>query len=194
MMLSKAELRKAALARRRAVPQDQRDAFAGRLALEGVNIARRAIVKNVAAYLPVGAEADTSLLLAALDYHQFITLLPVTQALRTPLVFRRWREGQMLVEGPMRLREPSARLPEAVPDLTYVPLAAFDRRGYRIGYGAGHYDATLAWLRKTHPGPAIGIAYACQEIERVPEEPHDQPLDFVLTEHELIDCSLEWTK
>ena len=123
----------------------------------------------------------------------FVTLLPVTQGRGVPLVFRRWREGQMLVDGPMGLLEPSARLPEMVPDFTFVPLACFDRRGYRIGYGAGHYDATLAALRMSHPGPAVGIAFACQEIGRVPEEDHDQPLDFVLTEKELIDCSLAWT-
>ena len=133
------------------------------------------------------------MLIAALDYHQFTTLLPVTQERGIPLIFRRWREGQMLVDGPMGLREPSARLPEGVPDLTFVPFAAFDRRGFRIGYGAGHYDATLASLRMSHAGPAIGIGYACQEVERVPEEDHDQPLDFVLTEKELIDCSLAWT-
>ena len=92
----------------------------------------------------------------------------------------------------MGLREPSVRLPEGVPDLTFVPLAAFDRRGYRIGYGGGHYDATLAALRMSHPGPAIGIAFSVQEIERVPEEDHDQPLDLILTESELIDCSLAW--
>ena len=99
----------------------------------------------------------------------------------------------MLVEGPMGLQEPSARLPEIVPDFLFVPLACFDRRGYRIGYGAGHYDATLAALRMTHPCPAVGIAFACQEIDRVPEEPHDQPLDLILTETELVDCSLAWS-
>ncbi len=192
MQNAKSELRKAALARRKAVPADVRQAFAERLAIEGVKIARRAIVKNVAVFLPIGSEPDTRLLLAALDYHQFNTLLPVTQEPGVPLVFRRWREGQLLIEGPMGLREPSVRLPESVPDLTFVPLAAFDRRGYRIGYGGGHYDATLAALRMSHPGPAIGIAFSVQEIERVPEEGHDQPLDFVFTETAMIDCSLAW--
>ena len=77
---SKADLRKAALERRKAVPQAVRDAFAEKLAVEGVQMARRAIVRNVAVFLPIGSEVDTRLLLAALDYHQFATLLPVTQA------------------------------------------------------------------------------------------------------------------
>ena len=194
MPLSKSELRKAALARRKAVMPPERAAFAERLAIEGVQIARRAMAKNVAVFWPIGSEPDTRLLLAALDYHQFTTLLPVTQEPGAPLIFRRWREGQLLLEGPIGLSEPSARLPEGVPDLTFVPLAAFDRRGFRIGYGGGHYDATLAALRSARPGPAIGIAYACQEIEQVPQEDHDQPLDFELTEKELIDCALAWTK
>lgn len=190
---SKAELRKQALARRKAVSADVREAFAGRLALEGVKLARRAIVKNVSAYWPIGSEADPRLLLAALDYHQFSALLPVTQARGESLIFRRWREGQLLIDGPMGLKEPSRHLPEAVPQMLFVPLAAFDRRGFRIGYGAGHYDVTLARLRARGPAPAIGVAFACQEIPRVPEEDHDQPLDFVLTENELIDCALAWT-
>ena len=194
MEKSKADWRKDALARRMAVAPEIRAAFAEKLAIEGVKLARRAIVRNVAAFFPIGSEPDTRMLLAALDYHQFTTLLPVTQEKGLPLIFRRWREGQLLLEGPMGLREPSARLPEGVPDLTFVPLAAFDRRGFRIGYGGGHYDATLAALRMSGTGPAIGIAFACQEIGRVPEEDHDQPLDFVLTESELIDCSLAWTK
>ncbi|MBM3608532.1 MAG: 5-formyltetrahydrofolate cyclo-ligase [Alphaproteobacteria bacterium] len=189
----KAALRKQALARRKAVSQEAREAFAGRLAIEGVKLARRAIVKNVSAYWAIGLEADPRLLMAALDYHQFSALLPVTQPQGEPLIFRRWREGQRLIEGPMGLMEPSRYLPEAVPQMLFVPLAAFDRRGFRIGYGAGHYDVTLAHLRARGPAPAIGIAFACQEIPRVPEEVHDQPLDFVLTENELIDCSLAWT-
>ncbi len=193
MSLTKAELRKQALARRKAVPAEIRQSFAEALAIEAVALARKAMARTVAGFLPIGSEPDTRMMLAALDYHQFVTLLPVTQDRGVPLVFRRWREGQVLVEGPMGLLEPSARLPEMVPDFTFVPLSAFDRRGFRIGYGAGHYDATLAALRMSHPGPAVGIAFACQEIERVPEEDHDQPLDFILTEKGLIDCSLAWT-
>jgi 5-formyltetrahydrofolate cyclo-ligase len=68
-----------------------------------------------------------------------------------------------------------------------VPLAAFDRSGHRIGYGAGHYDYTLAHLRKTKAIIAIGIAFAAQEIEQVPALSHDVALDYVLTEKQLFD-------
>lgn len=189
---SKTELRKASLSKRKAVAESTREAFAERMAIEGVQIARRAFVRTIAAYWPIGSEADTRALLTALAYHEFITCLPVTPPKGNPLIFRCWTNGQPMVEGPMDLLEPAPTLREITPDLLFVPLAAFDRRGYRIGYGGGYYDRTLAHLRATHPGPAIGLAFACQEIERVPEEDHDQPLDMILTENELIDCALAW--
>ena len=89
--------------------------------------------------------------------------------------------------GPLGILEPSPAATEVVPDIILVPLAAFDRRGHRIGYGAGHYDHTLAHLRKIKPIAAIGFAFAAQEIEAVPALQHDAALDFVLTETEVID-------
>ena len=71
--------------------------------------------------------------------------------------------------------------------LLIVPLLAFDRRGHRIGYGAGYYDMTLAKLRAMKTVTAIGIAFAAQEVDTVPITPRDAPLDFVLTERETID-------
>ena len=70
----------------------------------------------------------------------------------------------------------------------FTPLAAFDRRGHRIGFGAGHYDRTLARLRAKGPIHAVGVAYSVSEVEAAPDEPHDEPLDFILTEKELIDA------
>ena len=68
-----------------------------------------------------------------------------------------------------------------------VPLAAFDRAGHRIGYGAGYYDMTIARIRAMKPVTAIGLAFAAQEADKVPAEPHDAPLDLVLTEKDVID-------
>ncbi|HEY8579817.1 MAG TPA: 5-formyltetrahydrofolate cyclo-ligase [Beijerinckiaceae bacterium] len=188
----KPALRRAALARRAEVSAQAREAFALDLARRGVELARRAFARNVAVFWPIGTEVDTLPLLAALDYHEFVTGLPVAGAMGTPLVFRRWRQGQPLTEGAMRIPEPPASAPQMRPDLLFVPLAAFDRRGFRLGYGGGYYDATLARLRAAGGAPAIGLAFACQEIARVPEEAHDEPLDLVLTETETIDCALAW--
>ena len=88
----------------------------------------------------------------------------------------------------MGLREPLADAEIVEPDLLFVPLACFDRRGHRIGYGAGHYDRTLGGLRARGPIHAVGVAYSVCEVEAVPDEPHDQRLDFILTESELIDA------
>ena len=158
----KPTLRRAALARRAALDEATREAFALDLARRGVEFARRALARNVAVFWPIGTEPDTMPLLAALDYHEFATGLPIAGAMGTPLTFRRWRQGQPLREGAMRIPEPTASAPELRPDLVFVPIAAFDRRGYRLGYGGGFYDATLARQRAARPVPAIGIAFACQ--------------------------------
>ena len=72
-----------------------------------------------------------------------------------------------------------------------VPLAAFDRTGHRIGYGAGYYDMTIARIRAMKSVTAIGIAFSAQEIDRVPATERDERLDLVLTEREVIDCREE---
>jgi 5-formyltetrahydrofolate cyclo-ligase len=84
--------------------------------------------------------------------------------------------------GPLGILEPSPAATEIIPDIMLVPLAAFDRLGHRIGYGAGHYDYTLAHLRKVKPIAAIGLAFSAQEIKAVPALQHDVALDYVLTE------------
>ena len=88
--------------------------------------------------------------------------------------------------GQFGLSEPSNELPEAFPDFLFVPLLAFDRRGHRIGFGAGYYDMTLAKLRATQRVTAIGIAFSAQEVLYVPTEDHDAPLDGLLTEREIL--------
>ena len=73
------------------------------------------------------------------------------------------------------------------PAILLVPLAAFDRRGHRIGYGRGYYDRAIAALKQAgHRPQLIGLAFACQEVSRVPAEAHDEPLDGIATEGGLI--------
>ena len=106
---------------------------------------------------------------------------------RPVAAFRAWSPGDRLMLGPLGILEPSPAAAELVPDIMLVPLAAFDRLGHRIGYGAGHYDHTLAHLRKIKAVIAIGLAFAAQEIEAVPALAHDEGLDFVLTETKVFD-------
>lgn len=112
--------------------------------------------------------------------------LPVVQGRGKPLLFRAWRRGDALVPGSLGIPAPGPDAAPLVPDLLLVPLLAFDREGFRLGHGAGYYDMTLAGLRAIGPVLAVGIAYAGQEIARVPREAHDEPLDWVVTEGEAI--------
>ncbi len=77
---------------------------------------------------------------------------------------------------------PGPEQKEVEPDIIITPLAAFDRQGHRIGYGKGHFDRALARLDATGPRLAMGLAFSVQEVEDIPAEPHDRPLDGVLTD------------
>jgi 5-formyltetrahydrofolate cyclo-ligase len=110
--------------------------------------------------------------------------LPVTppKGSNAALVFRLWEPHHPLAPGHFQIHEPHEGSPAAEPDLVLVPLMAFDRTGHRLGYGAGHFDRTLERLRALKPITAIGLAYAVQEVDRIPSSAHDQKLDAVLTE------------
>ncbi len=160
---------------------EQRAAAARAIAARGlpVEIARGAIVSG---YSPIRSEIDPVPLMRALGVQGARLALPAVLARGKSLAFRAWSPGDRLMLGPLGILEPSPAATEVIPDIMLVPLAAFDRLGHRIGYGAGHYDYTLAHLRKVKPIAAIGLAFAAQEIDAVPALQHDERLDFVLTE------------
>lgn len=136
----------------------------------------------VASYRPLGSEADPQALARVLAARGHAILLPCQVANDIPLVFRQWREGDVLRPGRHGTSEPSTEALPLVPDVVLVPLLAFDAAGFRLGQGGGHYDRTLAALRVRGRVIAVGIAYAGQETGPLPREAHDQPLDMVLTE------------
>src|SRR5262249_49293173 len=111
-----------------------------------------------------------------------IALPRVAGAKQTPLAFHIYEPDAALVAGRFGLSEPHPDWTLAVPSVLIVPLLAFDARGYRLGYGAGHYDATLANLRRGHEVVAVGFAYAGQEVPDVPHDAHDERLDWIVTE------------
>lgn len=113
--------------------------------------------------------------------------LPAIAGRGKPLIMRAWTFGEPLASGQWGIREPVPEAPEVAPDILIVPLAAFDRVGHRIGYGAGYYDMTINALRAKKKITAIGIAFAAQEIPQVPATERDARLDLVLTEREVID-------
>ena len=107
--------------------------------------------------------------------------LPVVQR-RQPLTFHRWRPKDRLVPGKFNILVPDRNLAVVDPDVLLMPLLAFDARGMRIGYGGGYYDRTIPEIRSRKPLLTVGIAYAAQEVSRVPTDQYDQRLDWVVTE------------
>src|SRR4029077_19662879 len=100
-----------------------------------------------------------------------------------PLIFRLWTPSVVMIPERFGTLRPDGEV--TVPDFLLVPLLGFDRRGYRVGYGAGYYDRTLAGL----PGRfRLGVAYAAQELDEVPAGPSDERLDAVATERGVIFC------
>jgi 5-formyltetrahydrofolate cyclo-ligase len=184
----KSVLRRQALDRRRDVDPATRAALSARLAAVGLAWAERWRPRIVAAFSSIRDEPYTGPLLAGLQAHGFATALPAAAARSTPLVFRLWRTGEPLIRGPLGAPEPTEAAAAVDPDLLFVPLSAFDRRGHRLGYGAGHYDRALKLLRAGGPIRAVGVAYAASEVDRIPDEPQDERLDFILTEREWIDA------
>jgi len=126
----------------------------------------------------------------ALDRRGHPIALPVVRGRGQPLVFRRWQPEDTLEARPMGLSEPSPAARELVPEILLVPLLAFDREGYRIGYGAGYYDLTLAALRARGAVLAIGVGYAAQAVERLPRSEEDERLDGVVTE----ECAMHFPR
>ena len=182
----KAELRRAALARRRAAPPGVRARLTARLLEEGVRMARAWRPAVVAGFYPIREEPDLLALLAALAQQGFEVALPVVSGRGGGLDFRLWRPGEPTALGRMGIPEPLAEAPLVDPDLLFVPLACFDRRGRRIGYGAGYYDRSLARLRALKTIRAVGVAYAVCETAAAPYEAHDQNLDAIVTDEETI--------
>ena len=183
---SKAELRATALAKRDALGDDQRAAAAEALARLGLPFAV-APGMVVSGYAPIRSEIDPGPLMRKLADQGVRLALPAVTARGKSLAFRAWSPDDRLMLGPLGILEPSPAAAEIVPDVMLVPLAAFDAAGHRIGYGAGHYDFTLAHLRKTKAIVALGIGFAVQQIKAVPVQPHDVALDYVLTEKKVFD-------
>jgi len=137
---------------------------------------------TVSGFYPYGSEIDCTGLLERLSGAGWVTALPVVLGPARPLEFRPWRPGEPLETGAWSIPVPGETAGSVVPDVLLVPLLAFDRQGYRLGYGGGFYDRTLGRLRAEKPVLAIGVAFAGQEVEAVPHGDHDQPLDWMLTE------------
>lgn len=135
----------------------------------------------VAGYMALSGELDPEPTLEALLEAGVIVALPVTGEPGEALVFRTWRAGEPLDMGRFGTLEPKASAPQVAPDLVLVPLLAFDSQGNRLGFGGGYYDRTLAEIRQNKNIAAYGVAFDEQEVEAVPADSLDAPLDGVFT-------------
>jgi 5-formyltetrahydrofolate cyclo-ligase len=183
---SKAVLRREATARRDALPAEARRTAAEIVAARPFPLAVGPGV-IVSGFMPLGNEIDPLPLMRKLAGVGARLALPVVAGRGKPLIMRAWRFGEPLSAGVWGIREPLPEAAEVEPDILLVPLLAFDRSGYRVGYGGGYYDRTIAQLRGRNAVVAVGLAFAAQEVPVVPAAPHDALLDLVVTEREVID-------
>ena len=134
----------------------------------------------VAAYWPIRDELDSRPLLTRLMDAGQPVCLPVVMGDGLPLELRLWEEGAPLYPSGFGTLAPSESAPLCEPDVIVTPLLGFDSEGTRLGYGGGYYDRTLGMLSKRPR--LVGLAFASQELERIPREVHDIPLDAVATD------------
>lgn len=138
----------------------------------------------VASYVPMGGEADPALFVATALAANCRVVLPHVVDRALPIRFLAWPGEAALVPGPFGLRQPAADLPELAPAIILTPLVGFDRRGNRLGQGAGHYDRAFA----AHPDAwRVGIAWSVQEVEALPADAWDVPLHAIATDKEWIE-------
>ena len=183
---SKASLREQAFARRDALPADERAAAAETIAARPFPVTITAGMV-ISGFSPMKTEINPLPLMRMAAQLGARLALPAIAGRGKPLIMRAYAFGDELARGQWGIREPKADAPEVAPDILIVPLAAFDRAGHRIGYGAGYYDLTINALRAKKKVIAMGIAFAAQEITSVPATERDARLDFVLTDREVID-------
>lgn len=186
--LLKRQMRLTAVRKRSEIAADYASISAEKL----VDLAQRLALPEkaaVSAYWPMKSEMDVRPLMRYFHETGHTVCLPVVTRKDEPMLFRRWAPDDKLVVGMYGVEQPDEKSESVVPDVLFLPLLAFDRRGGRLGYGGGFYDRTLKLLRKEGHRLIAGVGFAMQEVESVPLEETDERLDVILTEKELIKVS-----
>ncbi len=138
--------------------------------------------KIVSGFLPIGSEIDVRPLLKMCLNAGAEICLPCVEKNNAPLLFRKWREGDVLVSEIFGTKAPHHNAQELIPDIVVTPMLAFDTQGYRMGYGGGFYDRTFAHFKKIKDIQAIGVALDIQKIDTVPTGDYDIALNKIITE------------
>mgnify|MGYP000973372921 CR=1 FL=1 len=185
----KRRLRAAMVAWRDTIDPEQRAETAKALAWAGLAFARPypagAIISGFAS---LANELDCMPLMHRLGGEGARLALPLVVRKGAPLQFRAWAPGDDMDAGVWGIAQPKADKPVLQPDILLVPLLAVDREGWRLGYGGGFYDRTIAGLRKEKSILTIGLAYDEQVVDAVPHLDYDEPLDWVLTPSGALRC------
>lgn len=141
----------------------------------------------VSGFMPIRTEIDPRPAMAEATAHGPVGV-PVITGKNQPLKFSRWTPEAVMIDGPF-----GAQIPDVddffEPEIVIVPLLAFTQNGDRLGYGGGFYDRTLEQLRARRATLAIGFAFAGQQVDALPIEPTDQPLDLIVTEAGVIEIT-----
>lgn len=146
--------------------------------------------KIIASFLPIKSEISTDHINRCVLKHNKILCLPVITNNLNFLIFREYKLGDKLIVGKFTVLEPYIIRKEYLPDIIFTPCLAFDKDGYRLGYGGGYYDKTFSYYKKiNHPYISIAVAYDDQKVDEVIHDHLDQKLDYILTEKDLYKVS-----
>ena len=139
--------------------------------------------KIVASFISIKTEIPLNILNRFLEISQKIICLPAIKEDFNYLVFREFNKNTTLKEGKFKILEPVDSNRELLPDLVLVPCLAFDRFGYRLGYGGGYYDRTLARFKDIeHSFISVAVAYDDQRVDNVVHDKYDKKIDYIMTE------------
>lgn len=184
---TKAMLRRQLRAVRAGIDPSRASAAAAEIAIHlCAAIGNQIANKIVAGYWPLAEELDPRPVMEALSARGADLALPADIVADHALAFRAWALNDPLQIGSFGISTPEAAQPIVVPDIVLVPLLAFDKDGYRLGFGGGFYDRTIALFETMgHKPLLIGLAFAAQEMPKLPRENHDRSLDMIVTEEGL---------
>lgn len=173
-------LRKELIARREATSHDERAEWSARIERHIDRLVPDASGRMVGFCWPYKSEHDARPIVLRMLSQRARAALPVVVAPRTPLVFREWSPGCAMEEGAHGIPNPAAGAPQATPDLVLLPMNGFDRDGFRLGYGSGFFDRTLAALERRPV--VIGICFELGRVDTIRPQSHDIPMNYVVTE------------
>ena len=188
---AKSDLRARALQLRKAAFEFHGPEASRKLASFGLDFLKRPPGTIVSGFAAIRDEINPAALLTWLHAEGFQLALPVMVGKGKPLIMRAWVPGDQMVPATWGIAEPLDDKPELEPDVVLVPLLAYDARGYRVGYGGGFYDRTLAKLRAKKPVIAVGLAFDEQKVDAVAHDGYNQRLDWVLTPSGPQKCDLK---